>query len=86
MSRKVLMVFLGLLSAFAGVVALVGYAIPAMEDLLPVPAGVVVYRGDSLFVRILGALFTCGLAAGAFYMAFRLLRAVLIPRKTQSPD
>jgi hypothetical protein len=45
----------------------------------------VVYRGDSLLMRLLGAALNCGLAAGAFYMAFRLLRDVLIPRKTKSP-
>jgi hypothetical protein len=86
MIRKSVSVALGLISAFAGLVALIGYAIPAVEDLLPVAAGVVVYRGDSLLLRLLGAVLTCGLAAGAFYMAFRLLRDVLIPRKTQSPD
>jgi hypothetical protein len=85
MLRKSVSVALGLISAFAGLVALVGYAIPAVEDLLTVPAGVVVYRGDSLLMRLLGAALNCGLAAGAFYMAFRLLRDVLIPRKTQSP-
>ena len=54
MLPKSVSVALGLISAFAGV-ALVGYAIPAVEDLLPVSAGVVVYRGDSLLMRLLGA-------------------------------
>jgi hypothetical protein len=64
MLRKSVLVVLGLISAFAGIVALLGYAIPAVEDLLPVSAGVVVYRGDSLLMRLLGAVLTCGLAAG----------------------
>ena len=90
MSRKSVSVFLGLTSAAAGIFALVVYAVPdvkdLLQDLLPLPPGVVIYHGDSLLTRLLGAVLTCGLAAGAFYMAFRLLRGVLIPRKTQSPN
>jgi hypothetical protein len=92
MSRRFVPVFLGLISAFAGIVALVGYAIPDVEDLLrdllPLPPGVVIYHGNSLLVRLLGTALTCGLAVGALYMAIRLLRDVLIPRKTQlyEPD
>lgn len=85
MSRKPVSVFLGLTSAGAGIFALVVYAVPDVEDLLqdllPLPPGVVIYHGDSLFVRLADTVLTCGLAAGAFYMAFRLLRGVLIPRK-----
>jgi hypothetical protein len=90
MSQKSVSVILGLTSVGAGIFAFFIYAIPDVEDLLqellPLPPSVVIYHGDSLFVRLVGTVLTCGLAVGAFYMAFRLLRGVLIPRKTQSPD
>jgi hypothetical protein len=69
-----LSIVLGTLSACAGAFVMFVYALPATEDLFPPIAGVVVYSQASLSDRILGALITWGLAAGALYMAFRLIR------------
>jgi hypothetical protein len=81
MLHKAVSAVLGVLSACAGIVALVGYAYPAAQDLLPPPPGVVIYGRTSLSERLLAALLIWSLTSGAFYMAFRLLRFVVVSRK-----
>lgn len=85
MIHKIVSGVLGVLSLAAGVVAFVGYALPALQDLMPKPAGVIIYRGDgdTLSQRIFGVLIIWGLTIAAFYMGFRLLRFLNLPRKRQ---
>jgi hypothetical protein len=79
--HKVISAILGTLSLCAGIVALVGYAYPALQDLLPPPSGVIIYGGSSLAERLFALLINWSLTLGAFYMGFRLLRFVISPRK-----
>src|SRR5438045_2192484 len=81
MLHKIFSAALGVLSACAGLVALVEYAYRAAQDLLPVSPDVVIYGRASVAVRILAVLIIWSLSAGALYMAFRLLRSALVPRK-----
>jgi hypothetical protein len=75
MTHKIISATLGLLSLCAGVVALIDFALPTFQDLLPLRPGVIVYGGRaSGSVRLFGALIASGLTFGAFYMGFRLLR------------
>jgi hypothetical protein len=78
---KVISAVLGTLSLCAGIVALAGYAYPALQDLLPPPPGVIIYGRPSLAEGLLGVLIIWSLTLGAFYMAFRFLRFVISPRK-----
>jgi len=81
MIHKTVSFVLGLLSLVAGIVALVGYALPALHDLMPTPAGVLIYRGDTLAQRLFGAVIIWGLTIAAFYMGVRLLRFLNLPQK-----
>jgi len=80
MIHKVVSAILGALSLCAGMVALVGYAFPALQDLIP-PAGRIVYRNDTLSQRVLAVLIIWSLTIAAFYMGFRFLRFLDSPRK-----
>jgi hypothetical protein len=81
MIHKIVSVILGVLSFVAGIVALVGYALPALHDIMPAPAGVIIYRSDTLSQRFVGAVIIWGLTIAAFYMGFRLLRFLDLPQK-----
>ena len=82
--RRSVAAVLGTLSALAGAVMLAGYAIPSLpsvDDFIPSAPGMVVIHGESLIMRIFDALFSWGLTAAAFYMAFRLFRFLNISEK-----
>jgi hypothetical protein len=79
--HKIVSRILGTLSLCAGIVALVGYAFPALHDLMPLPAGRIVYGRDSLSQRLFAVLIIWSLTLAAFYMGFRFLRLLDLLRK-----
>jgi hypothetical protein len=81
MMHKTVSAILGVLSVCAGIVAFIGYAYPALQDLLAPPPGVVIYGRSSLPERFFAVLVIWGLTMAAFYMGFRFLRFLILPRK-----
>ena len=58
------------------------FAFPALHELMPLRAGVIVYGRGTVSERLFAVLIAWGLALGAFYMGFRLLRFLDdLPRK-----
>ena len=79
--HRVISAVLGVLVACAGFIFLIGYAVPAVEDVFPLPPNVVIYGRTSLSERLLGAVISVILTAGAFWMAFRFLRFAFFSKK-----
>jgi amino acid transporter len=78
---RVISAILGTLALFAGIVALVGYAYPSLQDLLPPPSGTIFYNHASFGERLFGLVINWSLTLGAFYMGFRFLRRAIGSRK-----